>query len=147
MSLAVIAQGTLFKIALVGASIGSAVTIPECMKIGAPNSKFDLLDVTSHDSTGGFKEYIPGLIDGENATAEVNFVPTNAVHIGIRTDALTRTKDNFDIIFPVPSAGSPGVGSTLTFAAYIVGWPAVADAGAVLKNTMTAKVTGLQTWS
>jgi hypothetical protein len=112
------------------------------MKIGCPNSKFDLLDTTSHDSVGGFKEYIPGLIDGENATAEMNFVPSNAVHIGLRIDALARTKDAFTIVFP-----GAGAGSNLAFGAYIVGWPPVADAGAVLRNTMTAKVTGLQVWT
>src|SRR5216684_4699752 len=146
-SIAVLAQGTLFKFAPVGAVIGSAVTLPEAIKIGAPNSKFDLLDVTSHDSSGGFKEYIPGLIDGENATVEANFVPTNAVQIEARVDALNRQKDNMSIIFPVPSAASTGVGFTLVFAAYFVGWQPTADAGAVLRIAVTAKVTGLQTWS
>lgn len=139
-SIAISAQGTLFKIES-GTSAGSFVTIPECIKIKAPNVKFDLKDVTSHDSAGGFREYLPGLADGDNATAELNFVPTNAIHTQIRTDAYAKTRRNFHIVF----AGA-GTGGEIDFGAYIVDYPAQADAGEVLKNTMTTKVTGQPTW-
>lgn len=141
MSIAILAQGTLFKIES-ATSTGTFTTIPEVSKLGCPNQKFDILDVTSHDSSDGVREFIPGLIDGENATAEVNFVPTNGLHQQVRDDALGRTLRNFEIIFP----GS-GAGSELDFAAYIVGISPQADAGAVLKETITCKVTGVQEWS
>lgn len=146
MSLAVIASGTLFKIE-VDASVGNFVTIPECIKIGAPNCKFDLLDTTSHDSAGFFKEYIPGLSDGENATAEINYVPTNSIHTQIRVDAYARTLKLFKNIFPVPTAGSPGAGATVAFSAYVASFPATADVGQILRATMTAKITGLPAWT
>lgn len=141
MSIAILGHGTLFQIES-DSSTGTFATVPEVMKLGCPNQKFDILDVTSHDSEDGFREYIPGLIDGENATAEVNFVPTNSLHIQVRDDSLARTLKNFQIVFP----GS-GAGSELTFAAYIVGISPQADAGAVLKETITCKVTGVQEWS
>lgn len=140
-SIAVLAQGTLLKLES-DTSAGTFATIPEVGKLTAPNQKFDLLDVTSHDSSGGFREYIPGLIDGENCTAEINFVPTNAVHIQCRTDGLDRTRKNFQIVFP-----GGGTGAQLAFGAYFVGFAPEASAGQILKETLTAKVTGLQTWT
>lgn len=140
MSLAISAQGTLFKIES-ATSAGSFTTIPEITKCTAPNVKFDLLDVTSHDSTGGFREYLPGFADGENATGEFWFVPTNTIHTQLRTDSYAKTKRNFKIVFP-----GAGVGSEIDFQAYIVGLNPQADAGQVLKNTLTAKVTGQPTW-
>lgn len=139
-SIAISAQGTLFKIES-DSSAGTFGTVPETGKLGCPNQKFDILDCTSHDSSGGYREYIPGLIDGENATAEINFVPTNASHIALRTNSASRTKKNFKIVFP-----GGGVGSELAFAAYIVGLVPQADSGVILKETVTCKVTGLQTW-
>jgi predicted secreted protein len=138
---AVLAQGTLFKIGN-GASSEVFTTIPECIKLACPNQKFDILDVTSHDSSGGYREYIPGLIDGENAQADVNMIPSNATHILCRTNALARTKTNFQIIFP-----GGGTGAQVAFAGYLVGLVPQADAGAVLKETITVKVTGTQTWT
>lgn len=141
MSLAIIASGTLIKLSN-NSSSPTFTTIPESMKIGCPNCKFDLLDVTAHDSAGFFKQYIPGLSDGENVTDEINFVPTNTIHTQIRTDAYARTLDAFEIIFP----GS-GSGDQIAFNAYITSYPATADVGQVLRATMTAKVTGLPVWT
>lgn len=141
MSIAILSQGTLFKQAI-AASPTNFTTVPEVIKLNCPNQKFDLLDVTSHDSSGGFREYIPGLIDGENCTAEFNFVPTNAVHQALRTEALARNKDQWEIIFP-----GGGSGDQLAFAGYVVGLAPVADTGQTLKNTVTVKATGVQTWT
>ena len=135
------AQGTLFKIES-DTSVGSFTTVPEVHKIGAPNVKFDLLDATSHDSTGGFKEYVPGLADGENATAEFWMIPSNTIHIQLRTDSYAKTKKNFQIIFP-----GAGTGAQIAFVAYVTTLNPVADAGALLKNTATCKVTGQPTWT
>lgn len=135
------AQGTLFKIESATSS-GSFTTIPECGKVSSPSVKFDLLDATSHDSTGGFKEYVPGLADGENATAECWFIPSNAIHIQLRTDSYAKTKRNFQIIFP-----GAGTGAQIAFVSYVTTITPVADSGALLKETVTCKVTGQPTWT
>lgn len=140
-SSAIAAQGTLLKLES-DSSVGTFTTIPEVKKIGAPSIKFDLLDVTNHDSTGGFKEYIPGLADGDNCTFEFNLLTGNALHIQLRTDSYAKTKKNMEVIFP-----GGGTGAMIAFAAYVVGLNAVADSGAILMETGTAKVTGQPTWT
>jgi predicted secreted protein len=143
MSIAKNAIGSLFQIGD-GASPEVFTTIPEVIRIQAPNVRFDLHDVTSHDSTGGFREFLPGLADGENATAELNWVPSNTVHKSIRVDAYAKTLRNFKIVFADDTVGAD---NTIVFQAYIVNWPPVANAGEPFKATMTAKVTGQPTWS
>lgn len=144
MSIAKNSIGSLFQIGD-GASPEVYTTIPECIRITAPNVRFDLHDVTSHDSTGGFREFLPGLADGENATAEVNWVPSNAVHKSIRVDAYAKTLRNFKIVF-ADNTVAPN-DNTIAFTAYIVNWQPVANAGEPFKSTLTTKVTGQPTWS
>lgn len=141
MSLALNATGSLLKIAAT-ASATTFNTIPETHKINAPNVKFDLIDVTSHDSTGGFREFLPGLADGENVTSEFFFVPTNTIHIQMRTDAYAKTKRTFRIIFT-----DTGAGNQMDFSAYIVGLQPVANIGDALRSSLTGKVTGQPTWT
>lgn len=135
------AQGTLLKIES-ATSVGNFLTIPETSKITSPSIKFDLLDATSHDSVGGFKEYVPGLADGENATSECWFIPSNAVHTQLRTDSYAKTLRNFKILFI-----SGGTGAEIDFAAYVVTLSPVADSGTLQKATVTSKVTGQPTWT
>lgn len=140
MSLALGAQGTFLKIES-DTSPGTFTTIPETHKIQAPNIKFDLLEDSSHDSVT-FKEYIPGLADGENIVASFWFVPTNTVHIQLRTNAYARTKKNFQIIFP-----GGGTGAQMAPSAYIVGLQPTADSNTVLGSQVTAKCTGNIVWT
>lgn len=141
MSISVLSQGTLFKVES-GASAGTFTTVPEVTKIAAPNVKFDLIDVTSHDSVGGWREYKPGLLDGEAASIDFFLVPSNAVHIQLRTDQYARTQRNFEIIFP-----GGGTGTQMAVAAYIQSLSPQAGIGDVIKNTMSYKITGQPVWT
>jgi len=140
-TIAKVADGTLLKIGD-AASPEVFTTVPEVTKLSGPAVKFDLLDVTSHDSTGFFREFIPGLADGDNVQASINWVPANVVHKGVRVDSYARTKRNFKIIFP--PAGSD---DTVDVAAYITNIEPNADIGTVLVASVTMKVTGQPVWT
>lgn len=140
MSIAVIANGTLLKHGD-GASTENFTTVPEVVKLSGPSVKYDLLDVTSHDSAGFFREFIPGLADGDTIAAEVNWRPSNAVHIALRSDSYARTLRNFKVVFPDATT------NTVAVATYISNIAPTADIGAVLKAAATLKITGLPVWS
>jgi predicted secreted protein len=140
MSLAITATGTLLKVGD-GASEEQFTTIPEMFRIQAPTVKFDMTDVTSHDSTGGFREYIPGLSDGENATGEFFYVPSNTVHGTVRDANINRTLKNFQIVFPDTDENE------LLFAAYAISFQPGANVGDVLRGNLTLKMTGPPDWS
>ena len=139
-TIAKIANGTLLKIGD-GASPEVYTTVPEVMRLSGPSIRFDLLDVTSHDTVGFFREYIPGLADGEKVTAELNWRPSNAVHKGVRVDAYARTNRNFKIVFPDSSD------NTVTMSTYIESDATREDIGVQLLKSISLKITGQPVWS
>lgn len=139
-SIAIIANGTLFK---KGDSASPEVftTVPEVMRLGGPTIRFDLLDVTSHDTVGFFREFIPGLADGERVAATVNWRPSNTIHKGIRVDSYARTLRNYRLVFP----DTPD--NTVTMATYTEAIAPKADIGTVLVADITVKITGAPVWT
>lgn len=140
MSQAIIANGTLLKMGT-GSSGGAKTTIPEVTKLSGPSVKFDLLDATSHDSAGGFREFVPGLSDGDNIAFDINWRPSNAVHVSLRTNSYARSLIYFDTVFPDSAT------NTVTTTAYIQSIVPKADMGALLTAASNLKVTGLPVWS
>jgi predicted secreted protein len=140
MSIALIATGALLQVGD-GASPENFATVPEVHRLSGPDVRVDLIDVSSHDSSGGFREYLPGFKDGDNVQAEVHWVPSNTVHKGIRTDAYAAALRNYHIIFP------DATDNTVTFACYVQGFPPQSNAGDALRNTLNLKITGEPLWS
>jgi len=50
------------------------VDLDELTSISGPSQSLDTIDVTSHDSTSAFKEFVNGLLDGGEISFEGNFV-------------------------------------------------------------------------
>lgn len=142
MSLAINANGTLFQRSTDGGTTFN--TIPEVARVNAPDVKTDLQDVTTHDSPGGFREYLPGLKDGDQVSAEMFFVFANTIHVGIRTDAYAATKRFYREVFP---GGSGPDEDTVKYEAYVTGFPPQADIGNPLRVTGSFKVTGMPVWA
>ena len=140
-TIAKIANGTLLKVGD-GASSENFTVVPEVTKIAGPSVKFDLLDATSHDLGGGnFREWIPGLADGENVTADMHWRPSNVVHKGLRVDQYARTKRNFEVVFPDTTD------NTVTIATYIMQLASKADIGALMEASLQIRITGSPVWT
>lgn len=84
------------KYAAYGATIehGLAATLTEAYadidgvtSLGIPSDSADEIDVTSHDSSGGRKEYINGLIDSEDLSVTIFYDSADTVHELIRAAA------------------------------------------------------------
>ncbi len=139
-TIAKISNGTLLKVGD-GASPEVFTTVPEVMRLTGPSVRFDLLDVTSHDTIGFFREFIPGLADGEKIAASVNWRPSNTVHKNLRIDAYARTLRNFKVVFP------DSADNTVTAATYIESQIPKADVGTPLSMDISLKVTGAPVWT
>lgn len=104
-SQAIFAQGTLLKIGDGGSPSESFTTIAEVKSINGP--KFDTadIDVTTHDTSDGFHEYIAGLKEGGELAFAINFVPTHATH-DLASGLLGRymedgdKRHNFQVVLP-----------------------------------------------
>lgn len=69
---AIKAVGIQFKI--------NGTTVAEVLDFDGPGIKNDLIDVTNHGSSGGYKEYITGIKDNDNIKFDINYVPTAGTH-------------------------------------------------------------------
>jgi hypothetical protein len=106
---------------------GSPITfvdVPEVISISGLGQTNDLVDAT-HFGSGGSREYIGGLADGEEMTIECNFVANSAQQEAFIAAVVAKETGNFKI---TQTAQSPYV--TITFAAAYIGWtlnPSVDD--------------------
>lgn len=75
--------------------------IAEVISISGPGESVDSLDVTSHDSTDEFKEFIAGLRDGGEVSFEANFKSTDTDgQIALHTDMQAGTARTCQITLP-----------------------------------------------
>lgn len=89
-------------------------TIAELTKIGGVSIKRDMIDVTSHQSTSGYEEMLPGIIHTGSVALEGNFYPGDTSgQIGLQTDLDAGTLQSF--VTSLPSS----TGTSLTFTAYV----------------------------
>ncbi|MCK9281385.1 MAG: phage tail tube protein [Melioribacteraceae bacterium] len=65
--------GTVFNRATADTSNPTFAAIAEINSISGPNLSRDTIDVTSLDSTGGYREFIPGFRDGGEISLDMNF--------------------------------------------------------------------------
>lgn len=142
MSNAVFSQGTLFKIGDGGSPTENFTTIAEVTSIQAPQIKQTAIDVTSHDSAGGWVEKIPGLLDGGQCKLTMNFIPTNSTQgysSGLLHDMVNRVKRNFKIVFP--NTGN----TTWAITALVTDFGVKAEIKAQLVADVTLDITGQPT--
>lgn len=83
--------GTLFQRAT-GAAPGTTYeTIANVTNIGGPERTRETIDVTAHDSPGGWMEFLGGLKDGGEISLDLNYDPSEPTH---------DLDDDFDDVLP-----------------------------------------------
>jgi len=88
MSNAVAGVGTVFQ--------RNGVAVAEVNSITGPTMTRDFIDVTSLDSTGGYREFISGFRDAGTVSLNMNF--TEASYVDLKEDFETPTVQNYKII-------------------------------------------------
>lgn len=99
MSQAVQGKGTLIQVET-SASSGVYATIPEIGEIQGPNLESDEHEVTSQDTVGLGKEFLPGLVDPGSVSFSINEVITNQYHRRLASDKETLTTRNYKKVWP-----------------------------------------------
>ena len=74
------------------------VNIAEINSITGPGKTRDTIDVTSLDSTGGYREFIGGFRDGGTVTLPMNF--TRSTYELMNTDFESDVLQNYEILLP-----------------------------------------------
>ena len=113
--------GTVFKRA--------TVAVAEVNSISGPNMTRDTIDVTSLDSTGGYREFIGGFRDGGEVTLNVNF--TRDGYDDFLVDFQASTTQSYSI--ELPDTGT----TTFSFAGIVT----ALGTGVPMDDKVTADVT------
>ena len=74
------------------------VALAEINNISGPGMTRDTIDVTSLDSTGGYREFITGFRNPGQVTMSMNFTRTN--YDTMKTDFESSTLQNYEIVLP-----------------------------------------------
>ena len=118
-------------------------TIAEVKDINGPSFSKDSIDVTSLDSSSGFKEYIAGWKDAGEVTFDVNWLPSNATHdetTGLLESFTDNDNHNFKMIFPSATF-------TIDFTGHISGFNGSLPMAEQANASITIKISGLPTFS
>jgi len=130
MSNAVAGVGTLFR-----RWSGSAwVNIAEVNSISGPSMSRDTIDVTSLDSTGGYREFIGGFRDAGNLQLTMNFSRTTFDLM--KTDFESDTTQNYEIVLP------DAENTTLEFVGLVTELPLEITADDKITSSVSLKITG-----
>jgi len=118
----------------------AGTAIAEISSIDGLKLSAETIDVTTHDSPDGYREFIQSLRDGGEVAIEGNFIPgdTNG-QIALLTDFNAGTAQSFQITFP------DATGTSWTFTAIVIGYETGAKFDDKLTFTATLKVTGKPT--
>jgi len=96
MSSAVAGVGTLFRRWNTGT--GAWDNIAEINSITGPGMTRDTIDVTSLDSTDGYREFITGFRDAGTVALSMNF--TRSTYDTMKADFESDTLQNYEIVLP-----------------------------------------------
>ena len=129
----------------IGDGSSNYTTIAECRNISGPQLTLATINVTSHDSTAAFMEYIGGLRDPGKVTFDVNWIPSGATQ-GFSTGLLKAgfggtkaAKTQFQIVF------TDSATTTWTFLGFVTKLAPSASETAELKASIEIQITGQPT--
>lgn len=113
------------------------VSIAEIKTISGPTMTREMIDVTSLDSTGGYREFIPSFRDGGTITLSMNFTFAGYVLLKRDFQSDTAIPINYEILL--------SDGSSIEFSGYVQDLPISVKFDDVVTNEVTIKVSGMVT--
>jgi len=108
--------------------------IAEINSLDGPNKSRDTIDVTSLDSTGGYREFIASFRDGGEVTLEMNF--TRDGYLDMNADFEIETLVDYQIV--LPDAGN----TTLDFSGLVTNVGLAVPLDDKISAPITIKVSG-----
>jgi predicted secreted protein len=119
----------------------SGNAIAQMLEIEPPSPKANVIDVTTHDSTSGYKEKILGLIDAGSMKMKGNFYPGDTNGQIVLANARANRTLLSSMILAFPSA----IGCSWTFNAYVTEFKLLSPIDKQVTFEATLEVTGVPT--
>lgn len=126
--------------------VSSGNIVGNLTKVGGVKMSSDQQECTTHDSTGGFKEYIPTLLEPGSTAIEGYMAPADVGQVEIL--AHYKARENRDMIITFPDGTGGTAGSTWEFAASISDFEyGEADVNGILSFKATLRISGQPTFT
>lgn len=87
--------------------LGNPTTLAEIadiVSVTPPSPTVETIDITTHGSAGGVREFIPGLMDSGEATVKINYIPGSAGDVILAGALASRSVRPFKINLPAATA-------------------------------------------
>jgi len=126
-----------------GASPQVYTAIGEVLNISGPELSAEQIEVTSLDSTGGYKEYIPGLLDGGTVSIEFNYADGDTQQETLRTRVSTTNQAAAAYRIVIPD--SPH--SYVAFNGIVESYSMSIESGSAITVSVGIKISGAPVWS
>ena len=133
MSDAISGVGTIIQKWAIGSSVWNSIA--EVTNISGPGMTRDLIEVTSLDSTDGYRKFIAGFRDGGNVVLSMNY--TRAGLDEFLADFESDVIQNYEIVLPD--------GTSLEFEGFVQEFPLTIPTDAQITMETTIKVSGAVT--
>lgn len=117
---------------------GDWVEVAEVINITPGEATTDRVEATHMQSPGRRREYISGLIDSGTASLEINWLPSSATDVLLRSLMTAGTVTDHRITFPN--------GVTVTYEATLTGFSKVIPIDDRMTATIEVAVSGEETW-
>jgi predicted secreted protein len=141
--MAIFAKGTQLKVGNGATPTEVFTLIPGVRTITGPSMSAEQIDITSHDTPGGFRDKMQGLKDWGVLSFELLWEPENTQHQQLFDDYVAGTVRNYTLTYPDTPA------TTLTFAGFVGNNPTSAPFDGALTKTAEIVIMGspAPTWS
>jgi predicted secreted protein len=113
----------------------NSVALAEVTSITGPTMTRDFIDVTSLDSTGGYREFITGFRDAGTISLNMNFTETS--YIALKEDFETPTANSYSIILSNSEA------TEISFEGLVTEIPITIPTDDKISVDCTIKITGV----
>lgn len=102
----------------------NSVDIAELTSIAGPSESMSPIDVTSHDSTDAFREFVAGIKDGGEISIEGNFIKGDTTgQVAMHTDFQGGTERAWIVKLPGWSGGTPQISGNGLVTAFNISYP------------------------
>lgn len=128
------------KLAVQYAQTGSYIDLTYLGDLNGPEIGIETIDVTTHDSTDNFNEFLAGVADGGEISFDVEFDGSLAAHETLFNAVAGRVKHNFYL--KLPGWVSTGGGGYWAFAGLFTKFSPTFGVKSSVKAAMTVKVSG-----
>jgi predicted secreted protein len=130
-----------------GTTTGTATTatLTNVNNVSGLDSDVEEIDVTSHDSSGSYREFVASFIDAGEVQFDLNFDPNSATHRASSGGILWLRDQRINAPWKITFPGSPV--HSVRFQGFVKSAPFDAPYDDKLSATVTVRVTGSGTWT